>query len=289
VTHGRAAPQKVKGTNRRSRISTAVLIGIGYALVGIVFAAPATHVQAWRVAAWVVSAIGYGGHTAYERLRLQNSSRSAALYVAFAAALGTFGLAVSANIQGMATGSTNQQRLLLLLALGIAPIITAVPAFLVALCPSVALARAIGTGRSKELSPLGVQPMKSTSVSLWLVFASSILVPFAILAIGFRLLYDSVIPEVAGLGLTGAVFAYTRPRHAWLWVIGIGIGIFLSERVFPATPPIEHVARYGPPVKGFIDFLKLCGIPSVGAVVGLVSRLTIDPSARPFSRNRLAR
>ncbi len=131
--------------------------------------------------------------------------------------------------------------------------------------------------------------MKSTSVSLWLVFASSIAVPFAILAIGFRLSYDSVIPEVAGLVLTGAVFAYTRPRHAWRWVIGIGIGIVLSERVFPATPPIEHVARYGPPVKGsFIDFLKLCGIPTAGVIVGLGSRLAIDPSARPFSRARQA-
>src|SRR5262249_45962304 len=40
---------------------------------------------------------------------------------------------------------------------------------------------------------------------LWLVFAASILVPFAMLAIGFRLFYDSVIPEVAGLVLIGGV------------------------------------------------------------------------------------
>lgn len=127
-------------SNRRSSVSAAVLTGIGYALVGVVFALPATHVQAWRVAAWVVSGVAYGVHIAYERLRLQNSSRSAALHVALATALGVFGLAVSANIHAMATGSTGQQRHLLLLALGIAPIVTAFPAFLVALCASVALA-----------------------------------------------------------------------------------------------------------------------------------------------------
>jgi hypothetical protein len=89
-------------------------------------------------------------------------------------------------------------------------------------------------------------------------------------------LYDSVILEVAGLVLSGAIFAYIRPRHAWLWVIGIGIGILLSERGLPATPPVEHVARYGPPVKGsFIDLLKICGFPTAGAIVGMVvSRLT---------------
>ena len=114
--------------------------------------------------------------------------------------------------------------------------------------------------------------MESSKVPIWLVFAASILVPFAMMAIGFRLFYDSVIPEVAGLVLSGALFAYIRPRYAWLWVIGIGIGIVLSERVFPATPPAAHVARYGPPVKaGFTDFLKLCGFPTVGALLGFVS------------------
>src|SRR5437899_9092122 len=72
---------------RQSWVRTAVLLGIGYALVGIAFAVPATHMQAWRLAAWVVSAIGYAVHIAYERFRLQNSPGSAALHVAFAVAL----------------------------------------------------------------------------------------------------------------------------------------------------------------------------------------------------------
>src|SRR6266851_3530728 len=63
---------------RQSWVRTAVFLGIGYALVGIVFAVPVTHVQAWRLAAWVVSAIGYAAHIAYERFRLQNSPASLA-------------------------------------------------------------------------------------------------------------------------------------------------------------------------------------------------------------------
>ena len=68
--------------------------------------------------------------------------------VAFAAALGAFGLAVGANIHSLSVGSTNQQRQLLLLSLGIWPMITALPAFLVALGAGALLARAFGTAQS---------------------------------------------------------------------------------------------------------------------------------------------
>ena len=129
---------------RQSWVPTAVFLGIGYAVVGIVFAAPATHVQAWRLAAWAVSAIGYAAHIAYERSRLKNSPGSAALHVAFAAGLGGFGLAVGANIHALSAGSTSQHRQLLLLALGIWPVITALPAFLVALGTNLVLTRALG-------------------------------------------------------------------------------------------------------------------------------------------------
>src|SRR5712692_7607241 len=134
---------------RQSWLRTAVFLGIGYALVGIVFAVPATHVQAWRLAAWGVSAIGYAAHIAYERFRLRNSPGSAALHVTFAVALGAFGLAVGANIHSLSAGSTNQHRQLLLLSLGIWPVITALPAFLVALGTNVVLARALGSVRDK--------------------------------------------------------------------------------------------------------------------------------------------
>jgi hypothetical protein len=70
-----------------------------------------------------------------------------------------------------------------------------------------------------------------------------------------------------------------------VWIIGIGVGIALSERGFPATPPAEHVARYGPPVKGgMIDLLKICAFPAVGTLFGLLSRLVID-RVTPGSRS----
>ena len=133
----------------RSWVLTSVLIGIGYALVGIVFAIPAAHVHAWHLAAWVVSANAYAAHVVYERFRLQNSPGPAALHVAFAAALGAFGLAAAANIHSLSTGSTNPRHLLLLLSLGIWPAITALPAFLVALGANAALARAPGSRQGK--------------------------------------------------------------------------------------------------------------------------------------------
>jgi hypothetical protein len=128
----------------QSWIRAAVFLGVGYALVGIIFAVPITHVQLWRRAAWAASAIGYGSHIAYERFRLQNSPHSAALHVAFAVALGAFGLAVGANIHSLYSGSTNQHARLLVLSLGIWPLVTAVPAFLVAFGASLFLARALG-------------------------------------------------------------------------------------------------------------------------------------------------
>jgi hypothetical protein len=129
---------------RQSWIRLAAFLGIWYALVGIVFARPATHVQAWRLGAWVASAIGYAAHVGYERVRLQSSSLASAVHVAAGVALGAFGLAVGANIHALSAGSTSQHRHLLLLSLGIWPVVTAVPAFLVALGANVVLAHALG-------------------------------------------------------------------------------------------------------------------------------------------------
>ena len=126
-----------------------VILGIVYAFVGIVFAVPTDHVKVWRMAAWVVSAIAYAAHVCYERFRLRNSPRSAALHVASAVAFGAFGLAVGANIHSLSLGSTNEHRRLLLLALGLWPVITAMPAFLVALGASWILARASCSAETK--------------------------------------------------------------------------------------------------------------------------------------------
>ena len=126
---------------RRKWVPAAVLVGIGYALVGIAFALPTGHVRAWRLAAWAVSAVGFAAHIAYERFRLRSSPGSAALHAALAAALGAFGLAVGANIHALSAGSGTRHRQLVHLSLAIWPVITAVPAFLVALVASVVLRR----------------------------------------------------------------------------------------------------------------------------------------------------
>ena len=123
-------------------VRAALILGAVYALVGIGFALPAYHVKLWRLAAWAVSAIAYAAHVCYEHFRLRSPPRSAALHVASAVALGAFGLAVGANIHSLSLGSTNGHRHLLLLALGLWPVITALPAFLIALGASWVLARA---------------------------------------------------------------------------------------------------------------------------------------------------
>src|SRR5438874_1548701 len=125
----------------------AVALGAGYAAVGVGFAVPVTHVQAWRLAAWAVSAFGFAAHIVYKRFRLHNSPGPAALHIALAVALGGFGLAVGANLHSLIAGSSVQHRQLLRLSLVIWPLITAPPAFAVAFVVNVVLARAL-TSRS---------------------------------------------------------------------------------------------------------------------------------------------
>ena len=112
-----------------------------YALVGILFALPASHVQAWRLAAWGVSGVAYAIHVGYERFRLRNLSLSAALHVALAAALGALGLALGAIVHSLSVTTTSQHQRLLLVALVAWPVITGVPAFLLGLGASGLLAR----------------------------------------------------------------------------------------------------------------------------------------------------
>lgn len=126
-------------SNRQSWGRAVVLFGVVYAFVGIAFAMPASHVKAWRLAAWVISAFAYAAHIGYELFR--TSPRLAALHVALAVALGAFGLAVSANIHSLRLGLANEHQRLLLLSLGLWPMITALPAFLFALGAGCVLAR----------------------------------------------------------------------------------------------------------------------------------------------------
>ena len=129
-------------SDRAASSLAVILIGLFYALVGIVFAWPVEQARAWRLAAWVVSAVAYAAHIGCEHFRLHHRPPRAAWHVALAVALGAFGLAVGANLHSLSVPSTAGHRRLLLIALAAWPAITAVPAFLVALALAAILSRA---------------------------------------------------------------------------------------------------------------------------------------------------
>ena len=123
----------------------AMLFGIVYLAAGLVFgalagaAASAELRSAWRLAAWLVSAIAYALHIRYEYVRLRNPSVPAARHVAIGVAMGAFGLALAANIHALTVGSTHRRALGLSLVLW--PLMTAIPAFAVAVAAMAILAR----------------------------------------------------------------------------------------------------------------------------------------------------
>ncbi len=100
---------------------------------------------AWRWAAWAGSGIAFAAHIVFEQVRLRSSTTSTALRVSLAAALGAFGLAVAANIHARLVAQ-NQHAVMLLLSLAIWPLMTALPAFLVALVLALLLARLRSNG-----------------------------------------------------------------------------------------------------------------------------------------------
>jgi vacuolar-type H+-ATPase subunit I/STV1 len=129
----------------RAWIRVALLIGIFYLAAGFVFgwlAGTAGSPQmrsAWRMMAWLVSAVGFAMHIRYEYVRLQNTSVVLARHVSTGVAIGAFGLALAANIHALTVGSTH--RVALGISLVLWPLLTAIPAFLVALGASAILVR----------------------------------------------------------------------------------------------------------------------------------------------------
>ena len=124
---------------RQPWFGTAILVGVLYCVIGIVFAFPSNQVRMWRLAAWVTSAAVYAAHIWYEHFRLRNASRSTALHVAVAVGIGGFALAVAATVHSLFV-PPNYHRSRFVLALMVWPLITALPAFLVALAVAAVLA-----------------------------------------------------------------------------------------------------------------------------------------------------
>jgi hypothetical protein len=96
-------------------------------------------VQAWRVAAWIVSGAVYAAHVVYEHFGLRSAPRPAALHVGVGVAIGAFALVVAGMLHDLWTASTIRPAWLL--ALVVLPAVTAVPAFLGGLVAAATLRR----------------------------------------------------------------------------------------------------------------------------------------------------
>jgi hypothetical protein len=122
-----------------------LFLGVVYLVVGILFAALAKSAAsnqvrvAWRLAAWVISAAAFAAHIGYAHVRLRSSPGTTALHASLAVGLGAFALAIAASLHAR-TASTHQH--FPALALAVWPVVTALPAFVVALALAAVLARA---------------------------------------------------------------------------------------------------------------------------------------------------
>jgi hypothetical protein len=122
-----------------------LLVGGVYLLAGITFAALANRAASnhervtWRLAAWAISAAAFAAHVGYEQIRLRSSPRTTALHASLAVALGAFALAVAAIVHAQAASSHQPFHVLAFL---VWPVVTALPAFVVALAAAAGLALA---------------------------------------------------------------------------------------------------------------------------------------------------
>ena len=129
-----------------------LLAGVAYVLIGIGTSMLAAGVsslvggKAWRLAAWLLSLIVFGVHLAIERRRDPRPVRAAAR-VALAVAIGAFGVAALGPVR-MHWGEPARLKLIML-SLVAWPLLTGVPAFVVAFLVSIGLDRlAAGTQAS---------------------------------------------------------------------------------------------------------------------------------------------
>jgi hypothetical protein len=124
-------------SGRQRWLITVILVGVLYLAVGITSATLAGTAASdqmrsfWRLSAFVISAMVFAAHIAYEHFRLRNTARPTAWHASVAVAFGAFALALMANIHDL--GSASGYRPRMLIAFVAWPLLTAVPAFIVAL------------------------------------------------------------------------------------------------------------------------------------------------------------
>jgi hypothetical protein len=125
---------------RRLWLRAVLLTGAIYCTIGIGFGAFAAFaassssqrmVVAWRVASFVVSLVVFAVHIGYDYFGIGNRPLIVAWHASLAVALGSLLLAVSANIYSFRIAEA--QHGLLAIALVVWPLMTGIPAFVVAL------------------------------------------------------------------------------------------------------------------------------------------------------------
>ena len=132
-------------TGRQRSLSTVIIVGVLYLVIAFVSgelagAAASDQMQFfWRLSAFVISGVVFAAHIAYEHFRLRNTALPTAWHASMGVAVGAFALALAANIHDL--GSASGYRLRMLIALVAWPLLTGVPAFLVALGTAAVLAR----------------------------------------------------------------------------------------------------------------------------------------------------
>jgi hypothetical protein len=134
---------------RRQWLGAAILVGATYLAVAITSGALAGVAASnqmrfiWRLSAFIISAVVFAAHIGYEHFRLRNTARRTAGHTSVAVAFGAFALALVANIHDLGLASGYRPRMLI--ALVAWPLLTAVPAFVVALV----VAAGLGVKRSR--------------------------------------------------------------------------------------------------------------------------------------------
>ena len=130
-------------SDRKRWLLVVLLFGVMYFVIATAFGAiagsAATNLTraTWNRLAFLACGIAFAVHIGYEHFRLHSSARITAWHASLAAALGGLALALWANLHDL--GSSSGYRPRMLIALIAWPLLTGVPAFVIALVTAAAL------------------------------------------------------------------------------------------------------------------------------------------------------
>jgi hypothetical protein len=132
----------VNSSHKYQWLCAVLVFSMVYLVVGLAFPNPSTPNKTqfvWRLAPWLTCLAAFAIHIGLECFRFRSSLFRTAVHSAASVALGAFALAGAANLHALSAGTGNQR--LLALALVIWPLITGLPAFVVAFVLAAAFGR----------------------------------------------------------------------------------------------------------------------------------------------------